>query len=50
MTSRLAYIALNMIDNLGPVRVRSLVEALGSPEAILQAGREDLMRARGIGA
>jgi len=50
MTEHEAYIALNMIDQLGPVRVRSLVEALGSPQAILQAEADALMRAEGIGA
>lgn len=50
MTRREAYIALNMIGSLGPVRVRNLVAALGSPEAVLEAGEEDLRRAEGIGA
>jgi DNA processing protein len=50
MTRREAYIALNMIGSLGPVRVRNLVSALGSPEAVLEAGEEDLRRAEGIGA
>jgi DNA processing protein len=50
MTPRQAYIALNMIDDVGPVRVRNLIEALGSPEAILSASPEELMKAQGIGA
>lgn len=50
MTRREAYIALNMIGTLGPVRVRNLVAALGSPEAIFEAAEEDLRRAEGIGA
>lgn len=50
MTRREAYIALNMIDTLGPVRVRNLVAALGSPEAVLEAPEEELRRAEGIGA
>lgn len=50
MTRREAYIALNMIDTLGPVRVRNLVAALGSPEAVWDASEEDLRRAEGIGA
>ena len=50
MTEHEAYIALNMIDQLGPVRVRSLVAALGSPQAILRADVDALMRAEGIGA
>ena len=50
MTSREAYIALNMMDRLGPVRVRSLAEALGSVEAIFDAPAGELMRAQGVGA
>lgn len=49
MTRREAYIALNMIDSLGPVRVRNLIAALGSPEAVWDASEEDLCRADGIG-
>lgn len=50
MNRREAYIALNMIDALGPVRVRNLVAALGAPEAIWEASELDLRRAEGIGA
>lgn len=49
MTDREAYIALNMIQGIGPVSVASLVAALGSPAAILKAGRAELEGARGIG-
>ncbi len=49
MTSREAYIALNMIDEVGPVRVRALLERFGSPEAILGASRQELMRVEGVG-
>jgi DNA processing protein len=49
MTSRDAYIALNMIDGVGPVRVRALLERFGSPEAILEASRHDLRQVTGIG-
>ena len=49
MEDRFAYITLNMIAGLGPVSVRRLVETLGSPKAILEAEREDLMKARGVG-
>ncbi len=38
-----------MIDKLGPVRVRSLIAALGSPEAIFAAGPDELMKAGGVG-
>ena len=49
MEDRFAYITLNMIEGLGPVSVRRLVDTLGSPKAILEAEREDLMKARGVG-
>ena len=50
MTSREAYIALNMIDKLGPVRVRALVETLGSPERVFTCSEAELRRAPGVGA
>ncbi|MCG3146689.1 MAG: hypothetical protein PCFJNLEI_00123 [Verrucomicrobiae bacterium] len=49
MTSREAYIALNMVDEIGPVRVRSLLDRFGNPEAILNASRHDLMQVEGVG-
>ena len=49
MEDRFAYITLNMIEGLGPVSVRRLIDTLGSPKAILEAEREDLMEARGVG-
>jgi DNA processing protein len=49
MLDREAYIVLNMIEGLGPVSVRRLIDALGSPKAILEADREALMEARGVG-
>ncbi|VGO15943.1 DNA processing protein DprA [Pontiella desulfatans] len=49
MQDREAYIVLNMIEGLGPVSVRRLVDCLGSPKAILEADREALMEARGVG-
>ena len=49
MTAREAYIALNMMEGLGPVRVRSLVALLGSPEAIFTADQDLLMQADGVG-
>lgn len=50
MDSRQAYIALNMMQGVGPVRVRTLVAALGSPEAILTADRAALLAVAGVGA
>jgi len=49
MEQREAYIVLNMIEGLGPVSVRRLIDLLGSPKAILEADREALMEARGVG-
>ena len=49
MTEREAYIALNMIDGLGPVKVRSLVTALGSAQAVFTATADDLLTAAGVG-
>ena len=49
MNSREAYIALNMIDEIGPVRVRALLDRFGEPGAILSASRADLMQVEGIG-
>jgi DNA processing protein len=50
MDSREAFIALNMISQVGPVRVRQLLDHFGDAPAILRASRDDLMRARGVGA
>lgn len=49
ISSREAYIALNMLDQIGPVRTRKLIAALGSPEAIFSAGEDDLRGVPGIG-
>ena len=50
MTAREAYIALNLIDGIGPVRVRALLERFDRPENILEAARPDLMQVDGVGA
>lgn len=49
MTSRDAHIALNLIGGLGPVTIRRLIAALGSPQAILEADSPALRAVRGIG-
>ena len=49
MTSREAYIALNMIDEVGPVRVRALLDQFGEPQAILGASKSELMQVNGVG-
>ena len=49
MTSRESLIALNMLPKIGPVRVRRLMDALGSAEAILTASTHRLSSVQGIG-
>lgn len=49
MTETEACIALNLIPNLGPVRVRKLLQAFGSPQAILQAKRREIEQLEGFG-
>ncbi len=49
MTRREAYLTLNLISGIGPVRVRRLLEAFGSPEAALRARRGALARVEGFG-
>ena len=49
MTAKEAYIVLNMLDEVGPVRVRRLLDAFGEPQAILQAGKAELMQVEGVG-
>jgi DNA processing protein len=49
MTEREAYIALNMMERVGPVAVRALVERLGSAAAIFDADLSSLMSAQGVG-
>lgn len=49
MTETEAHIALNMVPRLGPVRLRALRAALGSPQAILAASAAELERVEGIG-
>jgi DNA processing protein len=50
MTETEAFIVLNMLRGLGPVRVRRLLAAFGSPQAILAARKADLRAIDGIGA
>ncbi|MDF3130737.1 DNA-processing protein DprA [Kiritimatiellaeota bacterium B1221] len=49
MTEREALIALNMVDGIGPVRVRELMQVLGSAANILQADVSDWVQAKGVG-
>jgi DNA processing protein len=49
MDSREALVALNLIEHVGPVRVRQLLEFFGEAPAILTAPKQQLLRARNIG-
>lgn len=49
MNASEAFIALNMIDGVGPVRVRQLLDYFGDAPAILSASKDQLLRVNGIG-
>lgn len=49
MQERDAYVALNMMEKVGPVTVRSLVQAIGSAAAIFEVSKQDLLAAKGVG-
>jgi DNA processing protein len=49
MDSREAFIALNMIEHVGPVRARLLLEHFGDAPKILAAAKSELLRVRNIG-
>ena len=49
VTSHEALIALNMIEHVGPVRLRRLLEQFGEPAAILSASKRALLQVHGIG-
>ncbi|MEA3208039.1 MAG: processing protein [Chthoniobacter sp.] len=50
MTETEACIALNMIPNMGPVRLRKLLEVFQTPERVLRARAPELRAVDGIGA
>jgi len=49
MTTRESLVALNMLPKIGPVRVRRLMDALGSAQAILRADVHQLSSVSGVG-
>jgi len=49
MDSREALVVLNMVDHVGPVRLRHLLDSFGAPEAILKASKGQLLAVYGIG-
>jgi DNA processing protein len=48
VTRKEAFIALNMVPHLGPVRLRRLLEVFGSPERVLSAKRNELQATDGV--
>lgn len=50
MDDREALIALNLVEHVGPVRLRQLLDHFGSAPAILGASAEALARVPGIGS
>ena len=49
MENREALVALNMVDHVGPVRLRQLLQVFGEPTAILQASKRQLLNVQGVG-
>jgi DNA processing protein len=49
MTRTEAYLALNLIPQIGPVRIKKLLRHFGGPEAVLAAKSRDLLSVDGIG-
>src|SRR5258707_11659001 len=49
MDFREALLALNLVEHVGPVRLRQLLEHFGDAPAILRASRQQLLQARNIG-
>ena len=49
MDSREAFVALNLIEHVGPVRVHQLLDHFGEAPAILSASQSQLLQVRGIG-
>ena len=49
MDTREALVALNLVDGVGPIRVRQLLEYFGDAAAILRASRQQLLQVRGVG-
>jgi len=49
MTRTEAYLALNLLPKIGPVRVRRLLEVFGTPERILIAKAREISQVAGFG-
>jgi DNA processing protein len=49
MDPKEALVALNMVDHVGPVRLRQLLDHFGEAPAILRASKVQLLQVRGVG-
>jgi DNA processing protein len=49
MDSHEALVALNLIEGVGPVRMRQLLDFFGDAPAILKASKQQLLQVRGVG-
>ena len=49
MDSREALVALNLLPDIGPVRVRNLLSRFGSAQAVLAATQGDLLQVDKVG-
>jgi len=49
MDAREALVVLNLVEHVGPVRVRQLLEHFGDAPAVLRATKSQLLHVRGIG-
>ncbi|MEZ0275190.1 MAG: DNA-processing protein DprA, partial [Roseimicrobium sp.] len=49
MTRTEAYLALNLLPKIGPVRVQRLLEFFGSPEQVLSVGVKEILQVDGFG-
>jgi len=49
MNSKEAFIALNLIEGVGPIRVRQLLEVFTEASAILRASKDQLLTVPGVG-
>jgi DNA processing protein len=44
-----SYIALNLVEHVGPILLRKLLDAFGEPQKILSSSRKELLRVQGVG-
>tara|TARA_B100000927_G_scaffold88917_2_gene71867 strand:- start:8362 stop:9480 length:1119 start_codon:yes stop_codon:yes gene_type:complete len=50
MTSKEAFLALNLLPGIGPIRVRQLLKVFKEPAEILETSEKNLQQVAGIGA